>query len=241
MSPFGFMLFGTLCTSQVCVSISFARLGKLSVIITSNRFLISCSLSSLFGAKVVYSMLFQRPLKLSLIFFFFFAVLIGCFLLPYIQNNWFSPLLHLFYCSFPLVHSSFLTGSFFMVSMFIFHAVKVLSNCLENSYNHCFELCIGVDCLPLFHLVLFLKNPTILSFGAFFFVSLFLATSLFCFYVLGRVAIYSRCPVGPSGTVSLLTGAGCSTCVLYVSCMWPPAVVEAQLLFVGIDPQVDGL
>nr|KAF6387751.1 hypothetical protein mMyoMyo1_008189 [Myotis myotis] len=43
---FGFLLFGVLCASWTCKSISFTRWGKFSVIISSNRFSISCSLSS---------------------------------------------------------------------------------------------------------------------------------------------------------------------------------------------------
>nr|KAF6392633.1 hypothetical protein mPipKuh1_007822 [Pipistrellus kuhlii] len=43
---FGFLLFGILCASWICKTISFTRWGKFSVIISSNRFSVSCSLSS---------------------------------------------------------------------------------------------------------------------------------------------------------------------------------------------------
>ena len=43
---FGSNLFGTLCASWTCMSISFAKLGKFSFIILSNKFSVSCSSSS---------------------------------------------------------------------------------------------------------------------------------------------------------------------------------------------------
>ena len=47
---------------------------------------------------------------------------------------------------------------------------------------------------------------------------------------LGRVALCSRCPVGPSGTVSLFTWAGGTGNVPFVGYMTPPVVVEFWLL-----------
>ena len=46
VSLFEFILFGTLCASWTYISIFFTKLGKFAVIIFSNRFPISCSLSS---------------------------------------------------------------------------------------------------------------------------------------------------------------------------------------------------
>ena len=43
---FASILFGTLCTSQTCMPISFSKLGKFCFIIFSNRFPISYSFSS---------------------------------------------------------------------------------------------------------------------------------------------------------------------------------------------------
>ena len=60
--------------------------------------------------------------------FFFLAVLIGHFLLPYLPNFWFSPLLHLFYCWFPVMCSSFI--SFFIC--FLSPFLCFLSLCLHS-------------------------------------------------------------------------------------------------------------
>ena len=46
---FGSNLFQTLCASWTCMSISFTKLRNFSFIIFSNKFLISCSFSSLSG------------------------------------------------------------------------------------------------------------------------------------------------------------------------------------------------
>ena len=53
---FGFILFGTFCASWAGMSISFTRLGKLSVIIFSHRLSISCSLSSPPGTSVMQTL-----------------------------------------------------------------------------------------------------------------------------------------------------------------------------------------
>ena len=50
---FGANLFGTFCASWTCMSISFAKLGKFSFIISSKKFSISCSFSSLSVNPVV--------------------------------------------------------------------------------------------------------------------------------------------------------------------------------------------
>lgn len=46
---------------------------------------------------------------------------------------------------------------------------------------------------------------------------------------LGRVALRSRCPVGPKGTVSF-TWARCSRCIPCVGYVSPPAIAESWLL-----------
>ena len=67
-----------------------------------------------------------------------------------------------------------------------------------------------VDCLPPFFLVLFLELCSVLSFGTCFFVFPFWLPTCVSFYVLNRaamssglsrVALCSRCAIGPSGTV----------------------------------------
>ena len=66
---FGSNLFGTLCASRTCMSSSFAKLGKFSFIIFSNKFSISCSSSSPSGSlmiqMVVRLKLSQQFLSLS--------------------------------------------------------------------------------------------------------------------------------------------------------------------------------
>uniref|UniRef100_K9IY41 Uncharacterized protein n=1 Tax=Desmodus rotundus TaxID=9430 RepID=K9IY41_DESRO len=93
---FGFIMFGTLCTSRTCLFISFIKLGKFSVIIFSNRFPICCSFSSPSGTPMIE--VAPEAHYTSLVwgagvgFFFLLAVLIGfCFvlfcLLTYIPNH----------------------------------------------------------------------------------------------------------------------------------------------------------
>ena len=110
---FGFILSGFLCASWTCMFISLTRMEKFSVIISSNRFLIPCSVSSPSRSPMtqmlVHLMLYQRPFKLSSFFeiIFLLAVTIGCFLLPCLSNHWFDSLLHSAYCLLLLMYSSF--------------------------------------------------------------------------------------------------------------------------------------
>ena len=102
-----------LCTSWTWVLFSFTRFGKFLVIISSDRFLISCFLYCPSGAPVMqillYLVLSQRSLKLRsfLKIFFDFAVPMGCFLLPCHPNRCFSLLLHLTCYLFHLMYYSF--------------------------------------------------------------------------------------------------------------------------------------
>ena len=110
---FGFILVGILCASWTCVSISFTKLGKFSVIIFSNRFPISCSFSYPSGSPMmqmlVYLRLSQRLLTSHFFFYSFFllTVLIGWFLLPYTPTRWFDSRYHPLYCWFPVNFSLF--------------------------------------------------------------------------------------------------------------------------------------
>ena len=76
---------------------------------------------------------------------------------------------------------------------------------------------------------------SVLSFGPCFLVSSFWQPPCVCFYILGRatispslggVALSSRYSAGPSGTVSPITRAGCSTCAPCVGSVPLPVVVE---------------
>ena len=60
---FASILFGSLCASRICMSISFTQLGTFSFLLFfSNRFPISCSLSSPFGTPLMLNL---EHLKLS--------------------------------------------------------------------------------------------------------------------------------------------------------------------------------
>ena len=154
---FEFILFGTLCTSWTCMSFYFTKLGKFSVTISSNKFLIFCSPSP-FGSPTMWILLSlimsQRYFKLPSFFKFCFllSVSIRCFLLPCLWNHWFDPQLHLICCwfhpvyfSFPLLSSSFLSGSFIWC-LCPFYAyclfVEVLTKFPDHPNKHGFELCV---------------------------------------------------------------------------------------------------
>ena len=88
-------------------------------------------------------------------------------------------------------------------------------------------------------LVIFLEFCPILSLGIYFFIPSFLLPLCVCAYVLnrsalfpslGRVALCSRCPIGPSGAISLITWARCSKGIPCVGCVYSPVVVEPWFL-----------
>ena len=95
------ILFGILCVSWTCMSISLAKLGNFSFIIFSNKSPISCSFSSPSGTPSMQMLeclkLSQRLLTVSsglficLLFFLLRVVLIGCFLLPCVPNHYLIP------------------------------------------------------------------------------------------------------------------------------------------------------
>ena len=92
---FGSNLFGTLCASYTCMSISSAKLGKPFIII-SNKFSISCSSSSPSGTIMIwiFALLEMSQVFLSFSSFFKILVLSGlveCLFLPYVPNPGFLP------------------------------------------------------------------------------------------------------------------------------------------------------
>ena len=93
---FGSNLFGTFCASWICVSISFAKLGKFSFIIFSKKFSICCFSSSPYGICIIQMLaclaMPQSLLILSLCFEFMFllTVLVQCLFPPYVPNRWFE-------------------------------------------------------------------------------------------------------------------------------------------------------
>ena len=126
---FASILFGTLCASWTCMSISFTKLGKFTFIIFSNRFPISCSFSSPSDTPMMQMLDLlkwsQRLLTLSSFVWIhfssccsdwsFYAFLCSKSLI------WFSasPILLLFHCKlfFISVSVSFVSDSaFFMLS-----------------------------------------------------------------------------------------------------------------------------
>ena len=133
----------------------------------------------------------QRLLTLPLCFldsFFLIAILIGCFLLPYILNCWFNSQLHPLYCGFPvncslfqLVHPMFLTGSFY--------AFEILTRLHQHPYNQGFEFCIWL----LFSILFSSFSGALFCFHLDHISCLFiLAVSCVCFYVSGRATTSPR-------------------------------------------------
>ena len=110
---FGSNLFGTLCASWTCMSISFTKLGKFSFIIFSSKFSISCSSSSsgTFMIKILVSWRCLRGFLFYPYFFFnslfFFLFLLNAFCLPYVPNHCFEYQCHPLYCWFPVDFSLF--------------------------------------------------------------------------------------------------------------------------------------
>ena len=149
---------------------------------------------------------------------------VSCYLVTHITDS----ILCFIYCT-TYKHYLFLLALisdwfFFMVSMSFFMLLKFLL----SSLSIIIAIVLLVDSLPLFHLVLFLELSPVLSFEVCFFASSFWLSLCVCFCVLGRsvlsscagrVALCSRSPAGPSGTVSPITCAGCFSnvhCVAYV-------------------------
>ena len=138
----------------------------------------------------------QRFLRLSSFFvvvhlfelFFLPGVLIECFFLPCVSNRWFDIQVHPLNCWFPVIFSlyhlmqpSFQPGSF--LCHWSMHWVP------RESWQPVFWTVHLRGCLFPFHLVIFLEFCSVLSFGPYFFVSLFWKPPYVCFCVLGIAAL----------------------------------------------------
>ena len=94
-----------------------------------------------------------------------------------------------------------------------------------------------INCLPPFHLAFSGGSSCSFIWGLFYFLHI-LATSLCSFLgirfamilSLCGIALFSKCPVGFSGTVSLITWDECSSKVPFVVYVGPLAVIESWLL-----------
>ena len=167
----GSNFFGTLWASWTSwKSISFARLGKFSFIICSNKFSISWSSSSPSGTPMIQLLeclkLSWRFLSLSSLFWFFFlhSVLVGCLFLPFVPNRWFESLLPPFTIGFLYILLYFpLRGlHFFILCPSSINSVSILITSVLNSASDRFSISLLLNS--------FLEFWYVLSFGPYFFV-----------------------------------------------------------------------
>ena len=170
----GSKFFGTLWASWTSQkSISFGRFGKLSFIIFSHKFSISCSSSSPSGTPMIWMMecLKLSQMFLSLYSFFWLLVSSFCSGWMFISCFWSKSLIWV-PVSFP---SLMVPCTFSFISLYI--AFTLSSNLRRYSSNSVSILITSfwtlhlIGWLCLHHLVLFLELWSILSFGPWFFVS----------------------------------------------------------------------
>lgn len=160
-------------------------------------------------------------------------------------NHWFNPLLHLIYCwiflvyfSFELLYFIFLIGSFicFLCLFLCLLFLLKLSLSFLSSLMPAFWIWSLVGWLPLFYLVFWgAWEGSVFLFFHIKYVSLFphfdcLSVFVSMYYVnilclSAFTAFWSRCPVWPSGTASLITCFGCSSSISCVGCVYTPVVV----------------
>ena len=189
---FASILFGTLCASWSCMSISFTKLGMFSFIIFSNKFSISCCSSSPSGIPISW-MLAHLEMSQSLLiltsfffaFFFLHSVLVDCLFLPYVPNCWFEPWLHSLHC-FLLIFTS-LSVAFISSLMILPYSISSLSILITSVLNSASDR-LAISVL----LSSFSGVCSVLSFGPYFFVSSIWQPPHIYFCVLGR-AILTPC------------------------------------------------
>ena len=104
----GFLLFLILWTFRILTCVSFSRLRKFSVIISSNKICAPLSLPSPSRSPIIWMlgplMLFHIPLSCLHNFFILSAVLIAWVSLHCLHVKWFFLLLHVVCCWIPLVY-----------------------------------------------------------------------------------------------------------------------------------------
>ena len=119
---FGSTLFGTLCASGACMSISFTKLGKICFTVFLNKFSISCSSSYPSDTPMIQMLVCLRCPRGLLFYpcffynsFFLLSLLIECFFLPCVPNCWFDTWLHPLHSWFPVDFSFTFSLSFFLL------------------------------------------------------------------------------------------------------------------------------
>ena len=170
---FASILFGTLCASWTCMSISYTKLGRFSFIIFSNGFPISCSFSSLSGTAVIWILeslkLSHRLLILSLFLWILFSYCSdGCFFASLCSKSiWFSAFSTLLLCPCKLFFTSISVS--FVSDWILFIVLRSSLSSLSVLITVFWTLYL-IDCLSTFCLVLFLEFCSVLSIRQYFFV-----------------------------------------------------------------------
>ena len=153
--------------------ISFARLGKFSLITCSNKFSIFCSFSSPSGTLIILMLerlkLSWRFLSLSSFFEFLFlhSFLVGCFFLASASYCWFESQFPYLHCWSPVYFSLFHFIAFTFFSILWPHStisVSILITSVLNCASDRLAVSSSLSCI-------FRELWSVLSFGPYIFLS----------------------------------------------------------------------